>query len=145
MAVLLAAQFMANVDTAIANIAAPSIQSGLGASGGEVGLVISGYVVAYAVLLVIGARLGAAHGHRRIFDLGMAVFTAASLACALAPGPAVLIAARVVQGAGAALMVPQVLSGIQLHFAAGTASGPWATTPSPSPAAPSPGRRRAGC
>ncbi|MFI9200073.1 MFS transporter [Streptomyces sp. NPDC053048] len=116
LAVLLAAQFMANVDTAIANIAAPSIQADLGASGGETGLVVSGYVVAYAVLLVSGARLGAAHGHRRIFNAGMALFTAASLACALAPGPVVLICARVVQGAGAALMVPQVLSGIQLHF-----------------------------
>ncbi|MFF4952904.1 MFS transporter [Streptomyces chattanoogensis] len=114
--VLLAAQFMANVDTAIVNIAAPSIQSDLGASGGEAGLVISGYVMAYAVLLVTGARLGSLHGHRRIFTIGMTVFTAASLACALAPGSVVLIAARVVQGAGAALMVPQVLSGIQLHF-----------------------------
>ncbi|GAA2713797.1 MULTISPECIES: MFS transporter [Streptomyces] len=116
LAVLLAAQFMANVDTAIANIAAPSIQSGLGASGGEAGLVVSGYVVAYAVLLVAGARLGAAHGHRRVFNAGMAVFTGASLACALATGPVQLIVARLVQGAGAALMVPQVLSGIQLHF-----------------------------
>ncbi|MEU9116638.1 MFS transporter [Streptomyces sp. NPDC048483] len=116
LAVLLAAQFMANVDTAIVNIAAPSIQSDLGASGGEAGLVISGYVVAYAVLLVTGARLGSLHGHRRVFHAGMAVFTAASLACALAPDSLVLIVARVVQGAGAALMVPQVLSGIQLHF-----------------------------
>ncbi|MFJ9420068.1 MFS transporter [Streptomyces sp. NPDC101227] len=116
LAVLLAAQFMANVDTAIVNIAAPSIQSDLGASGGEAGLVISGYVVAYAVLLVTGARLGSLHGHRRIFNIGMTVFTGASLACALAPDSLVLIIARVVQGAGAALMVPQVLSGIQLHF-----------------------------
>ncbi|MBO3677511.1 MFS transporter [Streptomyces sp. NEAU-YJ-81] len=115
--VLLAAQFIANVDTAIANIAAPSIQTDLHASGGETGLVVSGYVATYAVLLVIGARLGATHGHRRIFLLGMAVFTATSLACALAPGPGLLIAARIAQGAGAALMVPQVLSGIQLHFA----------------------------
>ncbi|MFB7631955.1 MFS transporter [Streptomyces sp. NPDC056149] len=116
LAVLLAAQFMANVDTAIANIAAPAIRHDLGASGGETGLVISGYVAAYAVLLVAGARLGASHGHRRVFLIGMAVFTAASLACALAPVPSVLIAARILQGAGAALMVPQVLSGIQLHF-----------------------------
>lgn len=116
LAVLLASQFMANVDTAIANIAAPSLRADLGASRGESGLVVSGYVVAYAVLLVTGARLGATHGHRRILTLGLSVFTAASLACAVAPGPLVLIIARVVQGAGAALMVPQVLSGIQLHF-----------------------------
>ncbi|MFD9815051.1 MFS transporter [Streptomyces sp. NPDC059080] len=113
---LLAAQFMANIDTAIANIAAPAIQSDLGASGGEAGLVVSGYVVAYAVLLVAGARLGGSRGHRRIFLAGMALFTAASLACALAFDPATLIASRIAQGAGAALMVPQVLSGIQLYF-----------------------------
>ncbi|WP_413802158.1 MFS transporter [Streptomyces iranensis] len=117
LAVLLAAQCIANVDTAIANVAVPSIQADLGASGGEAGLVISGYVVAFAVLLVTGARLGASHGHRRVFILGMAVFTAASLACAAASDPVVLIVARVVQGSGSALMVPQVLSGIQLHFA----------------------------
>ncbi|MFF9086615.1 MFS transporter [Streptomyces sp. NPDC014991] len=117
LAVLLAAQFMANIDTAIANIAAPAIRGDLHASGGETGLVISGYVVAYAVLLVTGARLGASHGHRRVFLAGMALFTVASLACALAPGALVLITARVAQGAGAALMVPQVLSGIQTHFA----------------------------
>jgi predicted MFS family arabinose efflux permease len=114
--VLLAAQFMANIDTAVANIAAPAIQRGLDASGGQTGLVISGYVVAYAVLLVAGARLGASHGHRRMLLAGLAAFTAASLACALAPDVAVLIGARIVQGVGAALMVPQVLSGIQLHF-----------------------------
>ncbi|MEU3712139.1 MFS transporter [Streptomyces catenulae] len=116
LAVLLAAQFMANVDTAIANIAAPAVRSDLGASGGEAGLVVSGYVVAYAVLLVAGARLGGSRGHRRILLAGLALFTAASLACALAFTPAVLIASRIAQGAGAALMVPQVLSGIQLHF-----------------------------
>ncbi|MFF9478931.1 MFS transporter [Streptomyces sp. NPDC014733] len=116
LAVLLAAQFMANIDTAIANIAAPAVQSDLGASGGEAGLVVSGYVVAYAVLLVAGARLGGSHGHRRIFLAGMTLFTAASLACALAFHPAVLITSRIAQGAGAALMVPQVLSGIQRYF-----------------------------
>ncbi|WP_046085073.1 MFS transporter [Streptomyces antioxidans] len=116
LAVLLAAQMIANIDTAIANIAAPVIQGGLDASGGQVGLVVSGYVVAYAVLLVAGARLGESHGHRRIFLTGLAVFTVASLACAVAPDAGVLIAARAVQGGGAALMVPQVLSGIQLHF-----------------------------
>ncbi|MCM2388369.1 MFS transporter [Streptomyces albipurpureus] len=116
LAVLLAAQFIANIDTAIANIAAPAIQDSLNASGGQAGLVVSSYVVAYAVLLVAGARLGASHGHRRIFLAGLAVFTVASLACALAPDVVVLIVARVLQGIGAALMVPQVLSGIQLHF-----------------------------
>ncbi|HZX09081.1 MFS transporter [Kribbella sp.] len=116
LAVLLTGQFMANIDTAVANIAGPSVGTDLGASAGAVGLVVSGYVVAFAVLLITGARLGTSFGYRRTFLLGLTVFTAASLACGLAPGIGALVGARFVQGAGAALMVPQVLSGIQLHF-----------------------------
>jgi MFS family permease len=116
LAVLLTGQFMANIDTAVANIAGPSIGADLHASEGAVGLVVSGYVVAFAVLLITGARLGSSLGYRRTFLLGLTVFTAASLACGLAPGTVTLVVARFVQGAGAALMVPQVLSGIQMHF-----------------------------
>ncbi|MGW5363465.1 MFS transporter [Actinopolymorpha pittospori] len=116
LAVLLVGQFMANVDTAIVNVAAPSIRSGFDVPEGQVSLVVSGYIVAFAVLLVTGARLGATHGHRRMFVAGLLGFTAASLACGLAPGIVPLVLARLVQGAAAALMVPQVLSGIQLHF-----------------------------
>jgi len=114
--VLLTGQFMANIDTAVANIAGPSIGADLRASAGAVGLVVSGYVVAFAVLLITGARLGSSLGYRTTFLLGLIVFTAASLACGLAPDIVTLVVARFVQGAGAALMVPQVLSGIQLHF-----------------------------
>lgn len=117
LAILLTGQFMANVDTAVANIAAPSIGATLGASEGQVALVVSGYVVAFAVLLITGARLGSTWGYRRVFLLGLQVFTVASLACGLAPEVYSLTVARFVQGAGAALMVPQVLSGIQLYFA----------------------------
>jgi MFS family permease len=117
LAILLTGQFMANVDTAVANIAAPSIGATLGASEGQVALVVSGYVVAFAVLLITGARLGSSWGYRRVFLLGLQVFTVASLACGLAPEVYSLTVARFVQGAGAALMVPQVLSGIQLYFA----------------------------
>lgn len=116
LAVLLTGQFMANIDTAVANIAGPSIGADLHASKGAVGLVVSGYVVAFAVLLITGARLGSSLGYRTTFLLGLTVFTAASLACGLAPEIITLVVARFVQGAGAALMVPQVLSGIQLHF-----------------------------
>ncbi|MGW7686955.1 MFS transporter [Kribbella sp. NPDC054772] len=116
LAVLLTGQFMANIDTAVANIAGPSIGADLHASAGAVGLVVSGYVVAFAVLLITGARLGSSIGYRTTFLLGLTVFTAASLACGLAPDIVTLVVARFVQGAGAALMVPQVLSGIQLHF-----------------------------
>jgi MFS family permease len=102
--------------TAIVNVATPSIEASLHACGVELRLVVSGYVLAYAVLLISGARLGILPGYRTMFLLGVATFTLASLACGLAPDPAVLIAARIVQGVGAALLVPQILSGIQLSF-----------------------------
>ncbi|MHB8576053.1 MAG: MFS transporter [Dehalococcoidia bacterium] len=116
LAVLLTGIFMANVDTAIVNVAAPSIRAGLRATGGEVQFVVAGYILAYAMLLITGARLGDIHGYGRVFIVGTAVFTVASLACGLAPNAVVLVLARIVQGAGAALMVAQVLSGIQLNF-----------------------------
>jgi MFS family permease len=114
--VLLSGQFMANIDVAIVNVAAPSIRDGLHTFGGELELVVSGYSLAYALLLVTGARLGSTHGHRRLFLLGLLGFTIASLACGIAPDAAVLIGARLVQGAAAGLMVPQVFTGIQQHF-----------------------------
>ena len=116
LAVLLIAPFMAQADATIANVATPSISAELGASGAELELVIGGYLVAFAVLLITGARLGQTHGYRRMFLAGIAVFTGASALSGLAPTPAVLIAARVLQGAGAALMFPQTLTGIQLAF-----------------------------
>jgi MFS family permease len=113
---LLAAVFMTTADNSIVNVAVPSIAVGLHATGGELELAVSGYVLAYAVLLVTGARLGSLFGYRRVFLIGLALFTLASMACGLAPDPVALIGARVVQGIGAAIMVPQVLSGIQLSF-----------------------------
>ena len=85
LAVLLAAQFMANVDNAIVNVAAPPVRATLGASGGELELVVSGYVLAFAMLLITGARLGDLYGYRPVFVIGVAGFTVTSLACALAP------------------------------------------------------------
>jgi MFS family permease len=82
LAALLGALFLGNVDVAVANIAGPSIRAGLNASGGELELVVSGCTLAYAVLLVTGARLGEARGYRRMFLAGLAGFTVASLACA---------------------------------------------------------------
>jgi EmrB/QacA subfamily drug resistance transporter len=116
LAVLLVAPFMAQADVTIANVATPSIQADLGASGAALELMIGGYLIAFAVLLITGARLGQAHGYRRAYLAGIGVFTLASLLCGLAPNATVLIAARVLQGAGAALMFPQTLSGIQLNF-----------------------------
>jgi MFS family permease len=116
LAVLLIAPFMAQADATIANVAAPSIDAELHTTGAELEVVIGGYLIAFAVLLITGARLGQAHGYRRVFLLGVGVFTGASLLCGLAPGPIALIAARALQGAGAALMFPQTLTGIQLTF-----------------------------
>ncbi len=116
LAVILAGQFMAILDVSIVNVAAPTIRTDLGTSGSGLQLIISGYTIAYAMLLITGARLGGLSGPRRLFLLGLALFTAASLACGLAGSEGLLIAFRLVQGAGAALMVPQVLSIIQLQF-----------------------------
>ncbi|WP_432863891.1 MFS transporter [Microbispora rosea] len=128
--VILAGQFMAILDATIVNVAAPTMRADLGATGSGLQLVISGYTVAYAMLLITGARLGGLLGYRRLFLTGLAVFTAASLMCGLAPSTGVLIAFRLVQGAGAALMVPQVLSLIQVTFdgaSRGRALGVYAT------------------
>lgn len=114
--VLLAGQFMANVDNAIVNLATPSIGATLHASGAELQLTVAAYVLASAMLLVTAARLGDHWGRRRLFLAGLAGFTAASLICGLASGPLTLIVARFVQGIGSAFMVAQVLSGIQREF-----------------------------
>ena len=71
---------------------------------------VAGYTISTAVLLVTGGRLGDRFGRRRVFTVGMAIFVVTSVACALAPDPAALVAARVVQGIGAALMSPNILS-----------------------------------
>ncbi|MFI2432137.1 MFS transporter [Streptomyces sp. NPDC018693] len=116
LAVLLAAQFMALLDVFIVNVAAPTIGSDLHASGADLQLVVAGYAITYAVLLITGARLGDRFGHGRVHLAGLALFTAASLACGLAQGATELIAFRLAQGAGSALMIPQVLSLIQRTF-----------------------------
>ena len=116
LAALLGALFLGNVDVAIANIAGPAIHAGLHASGGELELIVSGYTLAYAVLLVTGARLGEARGYRPVFLTGLGGFIVASLACGLAPTATLLVLARIAAGAAAALMVAQVLTGIQVSF-----------------------------
>jgi MFS family permease len=113
LAVVLAGQFMAVLDASIVNVAAPSIHASLRASGAGLQLVVAGYTITYAVLLVTGARLGDILGHRRVFLAGLVLFTLASLGCGLAPSAGLLIGLRFAQGAGAAMMIPQVLSLIQ--------------------------------
>jgi MFS family permease len=101
---------------ALVTVGAPAIRESLHVYGAQLELIASGLVLAYAATLMTGARLGD-HGHRRMFLTGLAVFTAAAAVSGTAPDGWVLIAGQVVQGAGAALMVPQVLSLIQLRFA----------------------------
>jgi MFS family permease len=113
---LLIAQTMAVMDNAIVAVATKTIRDDLHTNDASLQLILSGYTLTFAVLVVTGARLGAGLGHRRMFLTGVVGFTLASLLCGLAPNPAVLVAGRVVQGAFGALMVPQVLSLIQIIF-----------------------------
>jgi MFS family permease len=113
LAIVLIGQFMAVLDASIVNVAAPSIHASLHASGASLQLIVAGYTITYAVLLVTGARLGDILGHRRMFLAGVVVFTLASLGCGLASTAGLLIGLRFAQGVGAAMLIPQVLSLIQ--------------------------------
>ncbi len=131
LAVILTGQFMAVLDASIVNVAIPTIRVDLKASGSDLQLIVAGYVIAYAVLLITGARLGMRFGFRTAFMWGLALFTAASFACGVAPTSQTLIVVRAIQGAGAALMVPQVFSLIQRNFtgpARAQALSLWAAT-----------------
>ena len=116
LATVAAAQFVAVADAFIVNVAIPSIRADLHASGAAIEAVIAVYQITYAALVITGGRLGDIYGRKRIFLAGVIGFTLASLCCGLAPNVAVLIFARGVQGAAAALMVPQVLASIHILF-----------------------------
>ncbi|MBA9002731.1 MFS transporter [Thermomonospora cellulosilytica] len=116
LAVILLGQFMAILDVSIVNVALPTLRADLDTSGAGLQLVVAGYVLSYAVLLITGARLGGIVGHRRAFHAGLAAFTLASLGCGLAPDTRTLIAFRFLQGAAAALLTPQVMSMLQRNF-----------------------------
>src|SRR6202453_1768740 len=114
--VLLLAAFMNLLDVSIVNIAIPPIQRGLHASYADVQWTLAGYALAYALVLITGGRLGDAYGRKRLFLIGVVGFTIMSALCGAAQSPGMLIASRVVQGAMGAIMVPQVLSVIQVIF-----------------------------
>ncbi|MBF5001367.1 MFS transporter [Nocardia sp. BSTN01] len=114
--VLLAGIFMATLDFFIVNVAIPDTQADLHASSATMQWVVAGYGLAVAAGLITGGRLGDLYGRRRLYGLGMAVFTLASLACALAGDAAELVVARIAQGAGMALLMPQVLGIISVVF-----------------------------
>jgi EmrB/QacA subfamily drug resistance transporter len=108
--VVLAGTFMLVLDFFIVNVALPSMQSDLGASDSAIEWVIAGYALTSAVFVITAGRLGDRFGRRRIFSVGLALFTVASLACGAAATPSQLVFARLIQGVAAALMTPNVLS-----------------------------------
>lgn len=110
--VVMTALFMAILDSFIVVVASPSIVANLHASASDVQWVLAGYQLSYAVFLITGTRLADRCGRKRIFLLGAGLFTLSSIACALSLNLASLIAARVIQGLGAALMVPQVFASV---------------------------------
>ncbi|MFE0202504.1 MFS transporter [Streptomyces sp. NPDC058985] len=118
LAIVMTAAFMDLVDVTIVNIAIPSIQRDEGASVSQIQWITAGYALAFAAGLITGGRLGDIHGRKRVFLIGIAGFTLASALCGLAVNPEMLVASRILQGAMAALMVPQVLSIVHATFPA---------------------------
>src|SRR4029077_1057307 len=121
--------FMIMLDNTVVNVALPSIRKDLGISISELEWVVNGYALTFGVLLLTGGKLADMLGRRRIFMVGLVIFTVSSFFCGFASSAGVLIGARVVQGVGAALMNPATLSIITATFPArqrGTAIGIWA-------------------
>ena len=109
-AIACAAQFMVVLDSSIVNVALPSMKTGLGLSSTAQQWVVNGYLIALGGLLLLASRASDLFGRRRVFLLGLVVFTTASLLGGLAAGGWMLLAARLVQGAGAAALAPSSLS-----------------------------------
>ena len=108
--VLLLGTFMAVLDFFIVNVAIPDLERDLRATNSEIQFIVAGYAVAYGSALIVGSRIGDRFGRKRIFLLGIALFTAASVLCGVAPTASVLIVGRIVQGLASALFSPEVLS-----------------------------------
>ncbi len=123
------ALFMIMLDNTVVNVALPAIQRDLGIEVAELEWVVTGYALSFAVLMLTGGKLADMFGRRRVFLIGLAVFTFSSLLCGLAGSAELLISARVLQGVGAAFMMPATLSIITATFPArerGAALGIWA-------------------
>jgi EmrB/QacA subfamily drug resistance transporter len=116
LAIVMTAAFMDLVDVTIVNIAIPSMRADLDASTSSIQWITAGYALAFAAGLITGGRLGDIYGRKRLFLIGIAGFTTASLLCGIAANPEMLVTARLLQGSMAALMVPQVLSIIHVTF-----------------------------
>jgi EmrB/QacA subfamily drug resistance transporter len=121
--------FMIMLDNTVVNVALPAMQDELGISQAGLEWVVNAYALTFGVLLLSGGKLADLLGRRRIFIIGLIIFTASSLACGLATGSAMLITARTIQGVGAAMMNPATLSIITATFPPrqrGMAIGIWA-------------------
>jgi EmrB/QacA subfamily drug resistance transporter len=110
LAVLTTGFFMILLDTTIVNVAIPSMSTGLNATLDQILWVLNAYILVYAVLLITAGRLGDLYGQRNLFALGLVVFTTASALCGLSHNSGQLIAARILQGIGGALLTPQTLA-----------------------------------
>jgi MFS family permease len=117
--VLLSGTFVQLMSVTVMQVAVPDIRQDLGAGPGAAQLVVAGYTLTFACSLITAARLGDRFGYRRLFVVGMAVFTLAATTGAAAADPEVLVASRLVQGLGSGLMGPQILSIIQTALPAG--------------------------
>ncbi|MDG4858241.1 MFS transporter [Streptomyces sp. T-3] len=118
LAVVMTASFMDLVDVTIVNVAIPTIRADEGASLSHIQWITAGYALAFAAGLITGGRLGDIYGRKKLFLIGIAGFTLASALCGFAANPDMLVASRILQGATASLMVPQVLSIVHATFPA---------------------------
>ena len=114
--VLLAGAFMVVLDFFIVNVALPAIATDLGAGKSSLEWIVAGYGLTFAAFLITAGRLGDEFGRRRVYALGLGLFTLASAACGLAPSPGTLVLARIVQGVAGAIVMPQVLSIIGVTY-----------------------------
>src|SRR5690349_6542031 len=120
--------FMIMLDTTIVNVAIPAMSAGLNTTLDQILWVINAYVLVYAVLLITAGRLGDLYGQRTLFAIGLFIFTVASALCGLSQSASELIAARVLQGVGGALLTPQTLAILTSIFPPerrGAAFGVW--------------------
>jgi EmrB/QacA subfamily drug resistance transporter len=128
LATAILASSMAFIDGTVVNVALPSIQRDIGATAGDAQWVVEAYTLLLAALLLVGGALGDRYGRRRLLGVGVALFALTSAACGVAPSPPVLIVARALQGAAAALLMPGSLALISAAFPAerrGRAIGTW--------------------
>src|SRR3979409_1142851 len=127
--VLVTGFFMIMLDTRIVNVAIPAMSAGLNTTLDQILWVLNAYILVYAVLLITSGRLGDLYGQRNLFAVGLAVFTLASALCGFAQDANQLIVARILQGVGGALLVPQTLAILPSLFPPdrrGAAFGIWA-------------------